>query len=675
MLKTVVSDYHDSIRIINDIVRKTLEEVDPLCSSVPKDALKEIFRRGIPKKPIYKIRPVWDCNSCRRALSELGRIVFIDDNYERRSIFEPLLEKVTFKGEVEFLNNILSRMAEKAKSYPIDKPWRSRNSVVGVVRNTNTDGEIFSHFHVNIPEGLVGMMPRHPDSVRALEALLRKASENHEILDILYDVKVFIEEGAIYRGMEKLHLVTAAIDLLERVKEFLPEKISEIAWAERNSRVAFLNSDVIFTLIEDVLKTRDWEGAINRYGNKVAPGVYRQPKDIITPTQIKAFEKEIEQAGFHNFLNAFKFATPKDLSVLDVIWTNKVLGIKGSQLFNALADAVVHGKVDKEKATKISFNEFLEKLKLAKDVEVDVSRLGKVALIVADFEPAFFVWGSNIGFCYETGFADFDHITQSVKKAGGKIDSWLRFSLYWENLDDLDLHLIADKDHVYFAKDAGKYFMLDVDMNVTRPIRGAVENIFARREKFNVKHGKLFVKNFEKREAPAKVEVGVYLNGKRIRLYRFENPPSGHKHDILEFSVEGNVFKITKEYLKPVESQEQEWQKIDTVLLSPNWWEANVGNQHLFFLKKGAEISLTNIRPFNLEQVRSDLASKHRRVLQALAKRVKVNGKPELVGWGISFAKPRELFVKLDGRPYIVHVDPKEAYGITKEQVAAVKAA
>lgn len=70
-------------------------------------------------------------------------------------------------------------------------------------------------------------------------------------------------------------------------------------------------------------------------------------------------------------------------------------------------------------------------------------------------------------------------IDQRVASGGGSTAGNLRISLAWEDMNDLDLHVITpDDEHIYFAWDesecGGK---LDVDANIAPTTRTPVENI------------------------------------------------------------------------------------------------------------------------------------------------------------------------------------------------------
>jgi len=270
-------------------------------------------------------------------------------------------------------------------------------------------------------------------------------------------------------------------------------------------------------------------------------------------------------------------------------------------------------------------------------------------------------------------------VSKRVKEKGGNIDAKIRFSLYWENLDDLDLHLKSKETHIYFINkcDTHTSFQLDIDMNVNNPVRGAVENIYTTeiQQKDIGQEFSVFVHNYTKRERAQNCLLNVYYDNKLIKQYSFKNPNYDGKITLLKFKLDkqGNLNitwsnKRAEKSIKP----EVKFVKVDTVLLSPNYWEKGAGNKHVFFLKKGESIELSNIRPYNIEQLRPELV-KHRKVLQLLSHRIEIKGEPQLVGWGISFSKKRELPVRINGRPYKLIIDPTEE--LIKSNIEQLKVA
>jgi len=640
---------------------------------ISNDVLNDVFKKHVQKTPIFRERPVWDCSCCRHSMRQIARVVAVDKNYKKVSFLEYVLKQYDLTANYSFLHEMFLEYVELIKSAPICGIFYSKEPVIGVEKSLEArTGLVFNHFYFNVNPTYMEKYDTN-DRFHGLKATV---SKYHSHIDILKDVIFYIKEGYIYRGAEKLAILEKTISLLSKYKKGID--LDLFVWKNIFNEAAFFNNDVISTLVDDLIEGKDTEKAINEYNKKVSPENYRQTKTtVVTPTQIKQCELELEKLGYKDFIEGFSFATPQDISVLDVLWTNRKVS-KG-RLSDLLADNVKQPSINSKNVSEISFSEYVDLLENAKDIEVDTSVLEKVVLIKDDFEQPVFAWGNHINFCYQTGLADVDMVSKRVKEKGGNIDAKIRFSLYWENLDDLDLHLKSKRVHIDYShkRDARTSFQLDIDMNVRNPIRGAVENIYATKicQRDIGQEFVVFVHNYTEREQPQNCLLNVYYDNKLIKQYSFKNPIYKKRIELLKFILDEqgnlNITWSNKQAEKPIKP-EVKFVKVDTVLLSPNYWEKGAGNKHIFFLKKGESIELSNIRPYNIEQLRPELV-KHRKVLQLLSHRIEIKGKPQLVGWGISFSKKRELPVRINGRPYKLIINPTEE--LIKSNVEQLKVA
>ena len=673
MLKKVINNENDLFRAMFIEFNNFQDEYSPILEiEATKDELSEIYNRNVAVTPIFRQRPEWECSTCRHAIRNVATAFAITDDYKRLPFLEYFLSKYDI-SYYPFFVKMFSEYIELVKNRPIkgifDKPSRT----LGAEKSIETEtGLCFHHFHFTVDRKYV----KAPNKTSKFQALKATISKYYLHLDILRDVKYYIEEGAIYRGAEKINIINQTIELLSQYNENID--LDLFAWKHIDTIVAYFNNDVISSLVDDLITGEDYEKAIRSYNKRVAPANYRQPKTIIvSPTQVKETEKVLKELGFDDFVNRFFFAVPSDLSILDVLHTNRKITAKGG-LTDILSDHLQAPKIDYKKVTVISFSEFLNLLKRTRVIQVNSSQLEKVVLIKADFEKPLYYWGNNISYSYQSGLADVDKVTQRVKEKGGNVVAEIRFSLYWENLDDLDLHLESITEHIYYGnkKAHSTNFQLDIDMNVSNPIRGAVENIFATviDERDIGKEFLVYVHNYYQREKPDKVIVNAYKDNKLFKQYEFLNPPNESKINLIRFRItpdhEIEVLWSNEQYEKEIEP-ETKLVTVDTVLLSPNYWATTgKGNKHLFFLRKGEQIDISQVRPYNIEQLRPEL-QKHRKVLQLLSNKIQINGKPQLVGYGMSFSKKRKILVTMDGRPYLVILDPTE--DIKKPQIDEVK--
>ena len=84
------------------------------------------------------------------------------------------------------------------------------------------------------------------------------------------------------------------------------------------------------------------------------------------------------------------------------------------------------------------------------------------------------------------------------------------------------------------------------------------------------------------------------------------------------------------------------------ILDSPNHWEGEYGNKHLFFILDEARNDELPRGIFN-EFLKPEL-QEHRKVLEVLGSKIKVeNSETQLSGLGFSSTQRNEIFVKVKG--------------------------
>ena len=142
-------------------------------------------------------------------------------------------------------------------------------------------------------------------------------------------------------------------------------------------------------------------------------------------------------------------------------------------------------------------------------------------------------------------------IRRRVQSAGGMVDGVdMRFSLAWENRNDLDLHVRtpSGQHHIYYgAKQAPCGGYLDVDMNVGGETTKPVENVRWAKGSARVGKYEVWVQNFRYHEGnrkaiPFKVEIeingeishfagtiqaGAEKEGSEVKVGTFSYDPAG----------------------------------------------------------------------------------------------------------------------------------------------------
>lgn len=661
-MKLIVKNDHELFNNISKLFNQFQEEYKLYEIDATKKELSDIYNRHTGKTPIFRDRPKWHCSTCRNAIRKVSKAVAINDNYKRLPFMEFVLSKIDLTNNYPFLYDMFVEFSKLASTSKVKGIFYSKDPLLGIERNIENLTElIFYHFHFN-----VNTEYQHEVQINnRFTALKSTISKYQSHINILKDVLFYIHENYIYRGSEKTNLLETTVNLLSQYRPDVD--INNFTLKNIFSNATFFNNDVISTLVDDLISGVDNETAVNSYNKKVAPENYQQSRtNIISQTQVNQCQTELEKLGYANFIKGFNFAEPQDINILDILWTNRKVDTNG-KLTDLLTNNIKPPKVVDNNITEIPLIKFLQKLETTKSIEVNVNELAKLVLIKDTFVEPVYKWNNHISYCYDTGLADVDIVSKKIKEKGGIIDAEIRFSLYWENLDDLDLHLKdSSGNHIYYGRKQlpTSSFELDIDMNAHKLIRGAVENIFCKKIMFNKGNTfKVYVHNFNQRQLPQKCILNIYVKNRLTKQYQFLNPPNNEHTVFLRFKVDNDgkmeIIWSNKEYEKTIQP-EVKFVKVDTVLLSPNYWSKGEGNKHIFFLRKGEGIELTNLRPYNIEQLRPELI-KHRKVLQLLTNRIEIKGKPQLVGYGISFAKRRKILTKVNKRLYKLIINSNDS--------------
>jgi hypothetical protein len=96
------------------------------------------------------------------------------------------------------------------------------------------------------------------------------------------------------------------------------------------------------------------------------------------------------------------------------------------------------------------------------------------------------------------------------------------------------------------------------------------------------------------------------------------------------------------------------YQKVKMITWSPNHWEKEVGNKHIFFILDGAYLD-NPLRPFFNEYLKSSL-QEHRKVFEILGSKLMVKPTDEqLSGVGFSLTQQHSFVVKVNNIVYRVN--------------------
>jgi len=636
-------------------------------ANIDKTKIWEAYLSSFPdgSNPIYKVRTEHDCNCCKAVIRQVGGAVAIKDG-KVYTIWDAVM-----KGEPEY-QQVANAMAGYVRSCAISGLFLTSEPKFGVERNFEKSGgnEIIahSHFYLTMPKNLVVLKdqigPKKSEFESGRQVFHRGLSEL--TVDSLETVLELIAQNSLYRGQEHKFAVSSFLVLKKAFDKAQNKEL--FSWeksADTPAAVARINNSAIGTLLNNLSKGMDLESAVKAFESVVAPHNYKRPTALVTEKMIKQAQEKVQELGL---MSAFsrRFASLADVSINDVLFADRSIkaDLSGS-VFADLAATASSAPKKLDKLQDVPIEKFIaEYLPTAISIELLLdNKHGNqmVSLVTADDPTAerIFKWDNNFSWSYRGETAD--AIKERVKAAGGNVDADVCCRLAWSNFDDLDLHLMTPSgDEISFRNRNGGSTggKLDVDMNAGGGhTRQPVENIFFSSAK-TMKAGKyqLYVNQWSRREEKdTGFTVQIQIFG-AIHSFEFgDNGRSGNNTQIATLISDGKG-NITVEGSKGVAKKQTVWNistnefvKVHAMLLSPNYWQQQVGNKHYFFMLEGCENDET-ARGFYNEFLRSDLDA-HRKVFELLASKNKPSfTKNQLSGVGFSSTVENKVVCRVTGK-------------------------
>ena len=284
---------------------------------------------------------------------------------------------------------------------------------------------------------------------------------------------------------------------------------------------------------------------------------------------------------------------------------------------------------------------------------------------------------------YHAGIdADFQ---RRVESAGGQYkDVDIRATLIWNNRNDLDLHVQAPGEYIYFgSKRAPSGGFLDVDMNVFGETTTPVEN--TRWPKSTARPGRyrVFVRNFrfhERFQDPTAFQVEIEVAGEVYRFAHVIAPKgeTGPSSDVLvmEFDFARGRPGVLHPWGMPTvgapttTSTAPAWNlapgafaEVSAIVPSPNLWgtppAAHHGRHMLFLLRNCQDTNPSHGRGFFVETLKSEYAPIGR-TLEAHMRTAELGGADTATacGLGMTDQRPWNLTLRVTptgGGPAVVY--------------------
>lgn len=630
---------------------------------VPKDELYDLYLDSFPEGTnlMYKERREYDCNCCKSYIRTLGRVVAIH-NGKLVSIWD-----VKVGGYYQVVADAMKARVESSEIRDRFFHFEGRvgtESNVALLENGKT--KTWTHFHQALPRELVKRGEDIPSALgeyRDNATVLARSLKDID-MDSAETVMDLINQGSLYRGDEKKHIVAAFIKAKRAYDKTPEDQRMNFCWkqSETLGKLGRFRNDVIGTLMSDLAEGVDLEAAVKSFEDKVSGTNYKRTTALVTPGMIKAAQEKVEALGLTESL-ARRFAVTSDLTINNVLFADRSAKAQ-MNVFEQLAASTKNAPKSLSKVEEISIEDFINNvLPKADTIEALVegrltSNLMSLVAPANEGSPNLFKWDNGFSWSYNGEVAD--SIKERVKTAGGNVDGFLRVSLAWHNADDLDLHMRTPRGHhVYFGNKRGAGAYLDLDMNGMdkHDYENPVENIIFTNEN-NTEEGiyRVWVNQWSRRSGD-RVGFTVQLDHKG-QQYDFNHPREHRSGDVqvvtFRYTRKGGVEIIesmphTKQSKEVWGVSTETFQKVSLVLNSPNFWDDQTkGNKHYFFMLEGC-INPDDTRGFYNEYLRDEL-HEHRKVFEVLGSKLKAeNSADQLSGLGFSSTQRNELVVKVTG--------------------------
>lgn len=627
---------------------------------VSGDKMWESYLAAFPEgtDPMFRERTEHDCSCCRNFIRNFANVVSIKDN-KVTSIWDIKTDGLDHPYDV--VSKKLSEIVHNAK---IDGIYRTEQRKYGQESSNEVleNGTVrkWNHFYVDIAnqhfnkEAATEKGKARSDFDVSLRSLEDIAVEN---VDITLEL---IKDNNLYRGEESKSALTnfkKVKQTFDKTKEeFKHNYVWSLIGSPSTRYHARIRNTAIGTMLLDI-DEKGLEDAVKAFESMMAPTNYRRPKALVTKAMLEKAAKDVEQMGFSESL-ARRLAVMSDIDVNDVLWAGAEM--QNAKISNAFTDLIeaADSKFDKNNVTQIDIDAFLKgvaskagKLEVLMTSSLKNNLVTVTAPVNAD-SKGMFKWNNKFGWSYVGNITD--SITERVSKAGGDINAKLRFSLAWDNSDDLDLHSITPHGHVYYGTKMG---ILDVDANAFTVVDNPVENQ-AFRDPINGSY-EIRVNNFRMRNSSNQGYTLLVADPSGIREFSSTISPANQTSDTFKFTVKDGVATLVSapKHVTHTGKVEETWNistekfiNVRTVMNSPNHWGDNAeGHKHWFFVLSDCKIE-EPMRGYYNEFLVDELRE-HRKTFELVASKTMCDVSDEQLS-GVGFVKAREqsVFVRVDGK-------------------------
>lgn len=626
--------------------------------------------------PVYRVRREFDCSCCRHFIKTMGGVVAINGNE-----IETIWDFDTTSPEC--YQPVVDALSAYVKSKPIKDVFLTHEPTVGTARSYERDENgnkvlTWNHFFVNTPRcayttGDINAETAHIRDDRTV--FLRSMSEL--TLDATQTVLELIAQNSLYRGAEWKSQLEQLASFQTKYSAMTAAEKELRSWVDvikMNPALARIRNTSIGTLLIDLSEGKDVDIAVTSYERVVAPANYKRPKAIFTKRMLDDAKKTVTELGYLDSLPR-RFARLDDISVNNILFANRdaVSRMNGAAAdpFTAMEQQVAIDPKRFSHVEEISIDKFIsDVLPIAKELELFLeNRFSKnmVSLTAPVNQDAktMFKWDNAFAWAYTGNLADSD-IRENVKKAGGKVDGVLRFSIQWNDepgkwdKSDEDAHCQGPCGHIWFSVKRGFADGGNLDVDIINPNRGepAVENI-TWPDLSRMKDGKyeFHVHCYRHDSGNNGFIAEIEANGE-VHQYEYRHPlRTGDRIPVATVTLKYGQFTIQDKIKSAVSSRNlwgvstNQFVPVSVAMYSPNYWDeqTGIGNRHYFFMLKGCQ-NPDKLNGFYNEFIKQELLT-HKRVFEALGAQMSVQPvDDQLSGVGFSATRHDSFIVKVKGQ-------------------------
>lgn len=648
--------------------------------NLDKDALWNLYLDSFPvgANEIFRERRELDCNACRDFVKHFGNVVKINGT-EIETIWN-------FDTGVPKYQPAINALDEYVKKHEVTNVYVAKERRVGIAENFETieNGKIYAwtHFYVDIPNNLIN---RQRESVGEIQGMYRdckntfKRALDEITKDSVETLLELISTNSLYRGKEWKNILTKFAEYQNEYETISTESRNNYTWVksiEAGISVAKIRNSSIGTLLVNLSEGMDLDMAVRKYEEITAPENYKRSSTIFTKKMLEDAKKTLTEDGYMDSLQR-RFAKVDDITVNNILYCNRNVANRiGTEpdIFGELEKETKNNARKFDRVEEVGIEKFIsDVLPTAKEIELylENKHSANMVSLIAPQNPEsknMFKWDNNFSWAYAGNVTD--SMKERVKKAGGKVDGDLRFSIQWNDGvehdgSDLDAHCIEPNGYELCFRTAKKPRFSptrgQLDVDIINPVRNtaAVENIaWANRNTMTPGTYKFQVHCYTKREKQAGFSAEVEFDG-QIYSFEYTRPlMSNQTIDVASITLDDKGNFTIKPLLPTTASSKNIWGlntnqfiPVSAIMYSPNWWDnqKGIGNQHVFFMLDGC---VNNEQPnsFFNEYLKQELYQKHRKVLEALGSKLPVAASDDqLSGVGFCMTKRAEVVVKVKG--------------------------